>query len=458
MPGSWTTAALELPGSLQAGCRTGVWGDGNPSAPDTGKIMEPSCSPLLDVLFEGQDENVSTTDPKLSCPLQDHAYGCAYETWPAGMVQDPDDGGAEDFLQLLIHPPDLYDSQGPTASPKSDSGISEDPCADTPLPHESGAPDPSPTVIYEVICDMGFVKEAETLEPAFSSPLENWPPQTMLPETCVMNELSPSLSENGAHAVEIPRDQDASEQLHLTGFYLTDEEKRLLSQEGVSLCSGLPLTKVEERILKKVRRKIRNKQSAQDSRRRKKEYIDGLESRVAACSAQNQELRKKVHELEVHHVSLLDQLQSLQKLIKQTSTKAVQTSSCLLILVVSLGLFILPSCTSLLGGSRIHQEGYQPSRVISRNILNQGGLSDPEEPSPAPGDPERPVLQTELRQEGLGSGDRKPSVLGERGLRNATAPEGPKASQTEPKEGRAAFPDEAERDRDPGKQSHADEM
>ncbi|NWU57183.1 CR3L4 protein, partial [Dromas ardeola] len=135
---------------------------------------------------------------------------------------------------------------------------------------------------------------------------------------------------------------------------LTEEEKRLLAQEGVTLPSTLPLTQVrvcgegdtggvvwsrahpsppfprqaEERILKKVRRKIRNKQSAQDSRRRKKEYLDGLESRAAACSAQNQELRKKVQELEKLNGSLLQQLQAL---IMRTSNKAAQTGTCILV-------------------------------------------------------------------------------------------------------------------------------
>ncbi|XP_064899173.1 cyclic AMP-responsive element-binding protein 3-like protein 4 isoform X8 [Columba livia] len=171
---------------------------------------------------------------------------------------------------------------------------------------------------------------------------------------------------------------------------LTEEEKRLLAQEGVTLPGTLPLTQAEERILKKVRRKIRNKQSAQDSRRRRKEYLDGLESRAAACSAQNQELRKKVQELEQRNGSLLRQLQAL---IKQTSNKAAQTGTCVLILLFSLGLILLPSYSPFHRGWGGSGDGDRPTRaspvptVISRNILTRGEQPGPggEAAFPAPG-------------------------------------------------------------------------
>ncbi|XP_029824409.2 cyclic AMP-responsive element-binding protein 3-like protein 4 [Ixodes scapularis] len=124
---------------------------------------------------------------------------------------------------------------------------------------------------------------------------------------------------------------------------LTEEEKRLMRKEGIMIPTTMPLTKAEERELKKIRRKIRNKQSAQDSRKRKKEYVDGLESRVKLCTAQNAQLQKKVELLEKQNGSLVLQLKRLQTLVANSSGRNAQTSTCVMVLLLSFALLIFPN-------------------------------------------------------------------------------------------------------------------
>lgn len=156
---------------------------------------------------------------------------------------------------------------------------------------------------------------------------------------------------------------------------LSDEERRLLAKEGVELPTHYPLTKHEERELKRIRRKIRNKISAQDSRKRKRVYMDGLEDRVKKCSDENMNLQKRIRLLETENKSLLSQLKRLQSLLtgqngssapalpsaanatgttttatpsqngKDTpvTTNTTQPATCLLVLMLSFALFLLPN-------------------------------------------------------------------------------------------------------------------
>ncbi|XP_012279781.1 cyclic AMP response element-binding protein A [Orussus abietinus] len=97
---------------------------------------------------------------------------------------------------------------------------------------------------------------------------------------------------------------------------LTEEEKRTLIAEGYPVPTKLPLTKQEEKSLKKVRRKIKNKISAQESRRKKKEYMDGLERRVTLLANENSSYRDRLTALEGTNRELLKELQRLQALLQ----------------------------------------------------------------------------------------------------------------------------------------------
>ncbi|RZC38735.1 cyclic AMP response element-binding protein A-like, partial [Asbolus verrucosus] len=99
---------------------------------------------------------------------------------------------------------------------------------------------------------------------------------------------------------------------------LTDEEKRTLIAEGYPVPTRLPLTKAEEKSLKKIRRKIKNKISAQESRRKKKEYMDQLERKVEILVSENNDYRSKIESLEDSNSNLLSQLQKLQAIVART--------------------------------------------------------------------------------------------------------------------------------------------
>lgn len=330
---------------------------------------------LLDVWLEPPDD-------VLTGPFLELGLHCPPPEVPVTMLQEQglqgwESSGAhacglqesepEDFPKLFIDPNEVYCSE---ASPGSDSGISDHPGRRDSPPDPQA---PSSPALYEVVYETeALEKMQEEAGPAvgfISIQLDQWSPPFMMPDACMVSNVPLD-----AHAHILPRAGTVNPVLPATllpcqALFLTDEEKHLLGQEGISLPSHLPLTKTEERVLKKVRRKIRNKQSAQDSRRRKKEYIEGLESKVAACSAQNQQLQKKIQELERHNMSLVTQLRQLQMLITQTSNKAAQTSTCVLILLFSLALIILPSFSPFRGPPEAGSEDYQPHGVISRNIL-----------------------------------------------------------------------------------------
>lgn len=313
---------------------------------------------LLDLLFDQQDGILRHVE--------------LGKEWDPGEGQALPGPGSKDLLSSLLVP------GSPASSPAgSDSGVSEDLHSDpqdTPgLALSPGAPCPLGSLgpmaqmpETSVAIDLGLWTSG--LYPEQRPDLLDSPPRPVL----TVKDLLLS----GSGGEPQPQYHPAAPHLlrpsagHSQELVLTEDEKKLLAKEGVTLPSQLPLTKFEERVLKKIRRKIRNKQSAQESRKKKKEYIDGLEIRMSACTAQNQELQRKVLQLEKQNLSLLEQLKRLKALVVQSSGKSAQTGTCIAVLLLSFALIVLPSIGPFTPSKAENPGDFTPVRVFSRTLHN----------------------------------------------------------------------------------------
>ncbi|XP_044044587.1 cyclic AMP-responsive element-binding protein 3-like protein 1 [Siniperca chuatsi] len=174
-----------------------------------------------------------------------------------------------------------------------------------------------------------------------SSPLLPLPPSSPQPQQRPGGRASSSSSSSSSSAISSSPLLTAPHKLQGSGpLLLTEEEKRTLVAEGYPVPNKLPLTKSEEKALKRVRRKIKNKISAQESRRKKKEYVECLEKKVESYTSENSDLWRKVENLETANRSLLQQLQKLQSLIsgkvvpRSCKMASTQTGTCLMMMAV----------------------------------------------------------------------------------------------------------------------------
>ncbi|MEJ1269689.1 cAMP responsive element binding protein 3-like 3 [Cricetulus griseus] len=346
----------------------------------TGKMASPACTmgplnslELLDLLFDRQDGILRNVE--------------LAEGWGhAGKEQVLPNSDSDDFLNSILGPGDS-DPSSPIWSPAdSDSGFSED----LPSDPQDTPPHSSPGAANTTARCHPSQQDKGPCPPYLSSAPCPAPPRTQVLESSVAIDLgeygtnehfagrrgpfhrwgagqAPTVSESLMDAPWFPQQQHslASSQLlgpgsgHCQELVLTEDEKKLLAKEGY-----------EERVLKKIRRKIRNKQSAQESRKKKKEYIDGLENRMSACTAQNQELQRKVLHLEKQNLSLLEQLRHLQALVVQSSSKSAHAGTCIAVLLLSFVLIVLPSISPF-DSNKVDSPGdFVPVRVFSRTLHN----------------------------------------------------------------------------------------
>ena len=67
-----------------------------------------------------------------------------------------------------------------------------------------------------------------------------------------------------------------------------------------------------------------------------------MEDRVRRCSVENDELHKKIEQLETQNKALAGQLRRLHQIIVNGGLRQTQTSTAMMVLLLSTALFLIP--------------------------------------------------------------------------------------------------------------------
>ncbi|XP_053462020.1 cyclic AMP-responsive element-binding protein 3 [Nycticebus coucang] len=275
------------------------------NVPD-GAGVGPDDQALLDFLLEESGDLWTVPDEAVEALLP----------WDLQLSEGPSDGEVEDLLSSLLSPP----ASSNVLSFSNPCPVHHDHTYSLPQEHDS--------------TDLGGSEISEVRG-------EEWvhdPDYSYLPFAG-----SGSYGKLGAQTTPL-RDLI----FRKTARLILTDEKRVLEKDGFILPWTLPLTKMEEQLLKGVWRKIWNKKSAQESHRKKKVYVGGLKSRVLKCTARHLELQNRIQVLQEQNLFLLGQLRKLQAMVTEMSnrTSSSSSSTCVLVLLLSFCLLLIPAMYS----------------------------------------------------------------------------------------------------------------
>jgi len=304
-----------------------------------GKAMEENAIPYQDddlFNFMTNAESIQTSGTQALSDTSSDS-GCNFEQ----QILSPEPSVNNASLDLLkyMQDEDLDEDETPVhVNPRTNSPDSE--IITLPSSFETGAT----TIILPVI-------SPKTVKVVKSSPAPK------------RRRVSASSNDSGVEENSVVATSKTTKKGKYPPLELSEEEKRICEREGIKLPSHYPLSREEERNLKKIRRKIRNKLSAQDSRKRKKEYMDNMEDRVKACTDENEDLHKRIEQLETQNKTLAGQLKRLHQIILSGgfTTRANQTSTAMMVLLLSTALFLIP-------GLRENRESQKSEIDITRAI------------------------------------------------------------------------------------------